>query len=76
MSRPRMTKYEIARVLGNRASQISQNSKIFVDPGNETDPLRIAQMELRARKIPFVITRELPGGKVEEWNIEDMIIPE
>ncbi len=71
----RMTKYEKARILGTRAMQISASSPILVPIGNETDSLRIAQMELRARKIPYIIKRTLPNGIVENWNVEDMIIP-
>lgn len=52
-----LTKYERARILGTRALQISMNAPIMVKPGNETDPLKIAMMELRARKIPIIIRR-------------------
>mmetsp|Transcript_23539 Transcript_23539/g.30613 ORF Transcript_23539/g.30613 Transcript_23539/m.30613 type:complete len:125 (-) Transcript_23539:2298-2672(-) len=68
-----MTKYEKARVLGTRAQQISMNAPVMVDVGNETDPLRIAEKELRERKIPLIIRRYLPGGSYEDWPIRDLI---
>jgi DNA-directed RNA polymerase subunit K/omega len=60
---PTLTKYEIARALGARATQISRNAKIMVDPKGETDPLEIAKMELEQGKLPIIIVRTLPSGK-------------
>jgi len=48
-----LTKYERARVLGTRALQISMNAPVLVDLDGETDPLKIAEKELRERKIPL-----------------------
>lgn len=70
-----LTKYERARILGTRALQISMNAPIMVKPGTETDPLKIAMMELRARKIPIIIRRYLPDGSHEDWRIEELEIP-
>lgn len=70
-----LTKYERARILGTRALQISMNAPIMVKPGNETDPLKIAMMELRARKIPIIIRRYLPDGSHEDWRIEELEVP-
>lgn len=70
-----LTKYERARILGTRALQISMNAPIMVKPGSETDPLKIAMLELRARKIPIIIRRYLPDGSHEDWRIEELEIP-
>ncbi|CAG9324623.1 unnamed protein product [Blepharisma stoltei] len=72
---PYMTKYERARILGTRAMQISRNAPVFVelDP-HETDPLIIAEKELREKKIPFIIRRYLPDGSYEDWPISSLII--
>jgi DNA-directed RNA polymerases I, II, and III subunit RPABC2 len=51
------------------------NAPIMVKPGNETDPLKIAMMELRARKIPIIIRRYLPDGSHEDWSIDELEIP-
>ncbi|EED92112.1 dna-directed RNA polymerase i, partial [Thalassiosira pseudonana CCMP1335] len=69
-----LTKYERARVLGTRALQISMNAPVMVDLEGETDPLKIAQKELRERKIPIVIRRYLPDGSHEDWGIDELIV--
>jgi len=72
---PYMTKYERARVLGTRAMQISRNAPVFIElEPHETDPLLIAEKELREKKIPFIIRRYLPDGTYEDWKISDLII--
>ena len=47
---------------------------IFVDLDGETDPLRIAEKELRERKIPIVVRRYLPDGSHEDWKIDELIV--
>ena len=69
-----LTKYERARVLGTRALQISMNAPIMVDLDGETDPLRIAEKELRERKIPIIVRRYLPDGSHEDWGIDELIV--
>ena len=70
-----MTKYERARILGTRAMQISRNAPVFVElEPHETDPLLIAEKELREKRIPFIIRRYLPDGTYEDWPISDLII--
>ena len=73
---PYMTKFERARVLGTRALQISMNAPVMVELEGETDPLQIALKELRARKIPITIRRFLPDGSYEDWNVDELIIPD
>ena len=72
---PFLTKYEKARIIGARALQISKNSPILISTqelGGETDPIVIAEMELRAGKIPFIIRRYLPNGSYEDWPVKDL----
>ena len=69
-----LTKYERARVLGTRALQISMNAPVMVDLDGETDPLKIAEKELRERKIPIIIRRYLPDGSHEDWSMDELII--
>ena len=71
---PFLTKYERARVLGTRALQISMNAPVMVDIAGETDPLKIAEKELREKKIPIVIRRYLPDGSHEDWPLRELII--
>ena len=72
---PFLTKYEKARIIGARALQISKNSPILISTeelGGETDPIVIAEMELRAGKIPFIIRRYLPNGSYEDWPVKEL----
>jgi len=72
---PYLTKYEKARVLGQRAKQIETGSKPFVKvPENIIDSYVIAELELREKKIPFIIKRPIPGGVFEYWNLRDLEI--
>lgn len=69
-----LTKYERARVLGTRALQISMNAPVMVDLDGETDPLRIAEKELRERRIPIIIRRYLPDGSHEDWSVNELYV--
>ncbi len=67
---PFLTKYEKARVLGQRAKQIETGAKPFISvPENVIDGYVIAELELQQKRIPFVIRRPIPGGAFEYWNI-------
>ena len=70
---PFLTKYEKARVLGQRAKQIETGAKPFVSvPENVIDGYVIAELELQQKRIPFIIRRPIPGGAFEYWNIRDL----
>jgi DNA-directed RNA polymerase subunit K/omega len=70
---PYLTKYEKARVLGQRAKQIETGAKPFVKvPENVIDSYVIAELELREKKIPFIIKRPIPGGAFEYWHLRDL----
>lgn len=70
-----LTKYEKARVLGERAKQINNGAKPFVKLGPEDiDGYMIASMELIAKKIPFIIRRPIMNGGFEYWRLEDLEI--
>ena len=70
---PFLTKYEMTRVLGQRARQIDAGAKTFVVvPPNIMDGYFIAQIELEQKKIPFIIKRPIPNGSFEYWNVNDL----
>ena len=71
---PYMTKYEKARILGTRALQISMNAPPMVDIEGEIDPLKIAEKELREKKIPMIVRRYLPDGSYEDWPLDRLTI--
>jgi DNA-directed RNA polymerase I, II, and III subunit RPABC2 len=70
---PYLTKYEKARVLGQRAKQIETGAKPLVRvPENIVDGYIIAELELREKKIPFIIRRPIPSGAFEYWKLADL----
>ena len=72
---PFLTKYERARVLGQRAKQIETGSKPLVKvPENIIEGYLIAEIELEQKKIPFIIRRPLPNGGSEYWRLNDLQI--
>jgi DNA-directed RNA polymerase I, II, and III subunit RPABC2 len=72
---PYLTKYERTRILGQRAKQIEHGAKPFVTvEDNIIDGYLIAEMELKQKKIPFIIRRPLPNGSSEYWNVKDLEI--
>lgn len=72
---PFLTKYETARILGQRAKQLNSGAKSFVKiPPNVIDGYEIAKLELEEKKIPFIIKRPIPDGTCEYWNVSDLEI--
>jgi len=72
---PILTRYEKAKVLGIRSSQINSGAEPFIDiPSHIIDGITIARLELEKKAIPFIIRRNIPNGKIEYWNIEDLEI--
>lgn len=72
-SLPYLTKYEKARVIGQRAKQINSGAKTFVKvPENVIDGYLIAELELKEKRMPFIIRRPIFGGGCEYWNIRDL----
>jgi DNA-directed RNA polymerase I, II, and III subunit RPABC2 len=70
---PFLTKFEKARILGQRAKQINSGATPFVKvPENVIDGYLIAEMELKEKRIPFIVRRPLPNGGSEYWSIKDL----
>ena len=70
---PYLTKFERAKILGQRAKQINHGSPIFVKvTPNIIDGHTIALMELQQKKIPFIIKRPMPNGSSEYWKVSDL----
>ncbi len=70
---PYLTKYERTRILGQRAKQINSGAYPFVKvPENVIDGYIIAEMELKQKRIPFIIRRPLPNGGSEYWKVQDL----
>ena len=70
---PHLTKYERARILGQRAKQIETGATPFIKvPENMIDGYLIAELELKQGRIPFIIRRPIPNGGSEYWKINDL----
>jgi DNA-directed RNA polymerase subunit K/omega len=70
-SRPILSKYEAASIVGMRSQQIVQGSAPLVTVPTD-DPIEIAQAELNAKIIPVVIRRILPNGVAEYWRLSEL----
>merc|ERR1719237_1541738 len=53
---------------------LETRESVMVELEGETDPLVIAQKELKMRKIPIIIRRYMPDGSFEDWSIQELII--
>ena len=70
---PYLSKYERARILGQRAKQIESGSEPFINiPETVIDGHIIAEMELIQKRIPFIIRRPIPNGSFEYWHVKDL----
>ena len=72
---PFITKYEKARILGERAKQISAGANPLINIDDTIlDSYIIAVKEFEEKAIPFIIKRPLPSGGCEYWKLEDLEI--
>lgn len=74
ITKPFLTKYEQARIIGYRAEQIASGSEPCVDVNGNLNVVEIAEKELKERKIPLIIKRTLPNNDSEYWKIEELDI--
>jgi DNA-directed RNA polymerase I, II, and III subunit RPABC2 len=72
---PFITRYEKARILGERAKQINGGGKPLVEVESTVlDGYLIALKEFEEKKIPFILKRPLPNGGCEYWKFSDLEI--
>lgn len=51
----------------------SMNAPLMVQLEGETEPLEIAEKELKQKKVPFTVRRYLPDGSYEDWALHELI---
>ena len=70
---PILSKYERARILGERAKQLEEGAQPFIQvkPGI-IDSYAIAELELKAKAVPFILERPMPSGGCEYWRLADL----
>ena len=70
---PILTKYEKTRILGLRTLQLDNGAAPYIQlTENIIDGYLIAEMELREKKLPFIVKRPLPNGGFEYWRLSDL----
>lgn len=67
-----LTKFEKARVIGQRAMQLSLGAPPLVDITGMRDALEIARKELKENKIPIIIRRTYPNGETKDFAVSEM----
>ena len=72
---PFLTKYERAKLIGVRAQQIADGASAMIKvPKEVSSPIKIAELELKARKMPLIVRRYFSGGEhYEDWSIEEFL---
>jgi DNA-directed RNA polymerase subunit K len=76
------TKYEVARIIGARALQISMNAPILINVEKEKleelnyDPIKIAELEFKSGILPISIKRPMPKKFEEEEGEEIEVVKE
>ncbi len=64
----KLTKYERTRIIAFRAQQIAAGSPLFLKddeiPEGVTDPVELAELELRLGRIPVKLVRRVLGREI------------
>lgn len=70
---PFVTKFEKARLLGERAKQINAGAQPMIKVDDDIiDGYLIALQEYQEKKIPMILCRPLPNGGCEYWKLQDL----
>ena len=72
ITNPRLTKYEMVRLLGERTKQLIMGAKPLIKNHQDYDYEEVAIQELKLNMIPFKIKRPLPDNKIEIWRIDEL----
>ena len=72
VTNPRLTRYEMVRILGERIKQLTMGAKPLVKNVQEITYDQIALEELKHNMIPFKIKRPLPNNQVEIWELKEL----
>ncbi len=72
---PRITKYELARIVAARAKQLAMGAQPLINPQElgTYDPIDIAMEEVRRGLLPFIIVRTLPNGRHMRIKLKDLL---
>ena len=72
ISKNNITYFEAVRIIGERTTQLIKGAKPLIKNyvGLNYDEITIAEFKLKM--CPFKIVRELPNGKFELWNFDEL----
>jgi len=70
-----LTKYEIARIVGGRALQLSLGAFPLVEVKPGDTPIDIAKRELEAGVLPIIIRRKKPDGTYVDIPVNELLKP-
>ncbi len=70
-----LTKYEIARIVGGRALQLSLGAFPLVEVKPGDTPIDIAKRELEAGVLPIIIRRRRPDGTYVDIPVNELLKP-
>ena len=70
-----MTKPEYTEIVSIRAQQIEKGAPIFANIGNESSPIKMAEMEVYQKKCPLNIRRMYNDSIGEIWSVNEMGVP-
>jgi DNA-directed RNA polymerase subunit K/omega len=74
-SPPFLTVYERTKIIGFRANQLSKGARPYIPiPEHVTNVSEIARLELKERRLPFIVRRPMPDGSHEYWRLSDLLI--
>jgi DNA-directed RNA polymerases I, II, and III subunit RPABC2 len=73
-TRPYLSRFEKAKVLGLRAAQIDNGCEsTLAIPPNLMDARSIAEYEFQNQGIPFMIRRYFVDGTHEDWRLSELV---
>ena len=77
-----LTKFEMTEIVSIRATHISRNLIVYVEIGDLSDPIKMAELELKQRMCPLVLNRTVGVMEdhenkqinyyIEKWNVNEM----
>jgi DNA-directed RNA polymerase subunit K/omega len=70
--RPRLTRYERARLLGTRSAQLSQGAAPAIDVPPGLGSLAVAERELAAGVLPLMLRRYRSDGTYQDWRLDQL----
>lgn len=77
VSDPYYEKYEYVDLLACRAQQLAEGAipLVPITDFNTNDPKflwKVAEREILERKLPIIVKRKFPNGKVEFWPVSEL----